>query len=63
MDALREQHERELRDAAEVRPACLPACLGSTACGDIMGSCHDTDWLRFPYVFIVLRSCYLHPHP
>eukprot|EP01043_Picozoa_sp_COSAG02_P063078 COSAG02_NODE_8853_length_2421_cov_2.423342_2_plen_44_part_00 len=25
MDALREQHERELRDAAEVRPACLPA--------------------------------------
>jgi hypothetical protein len=33
MDALREQHERELHDVAEVRPACL----GSTACARAAG--------------------------
>jgi hypothetical protein len=27
------------------------------------GIVHDQKWLRFPYLFIVLRSHDLHPHP
>jgi hypothetical protein len=35
----------------------------TTGAGEDNGIDHNKNWLRFPCVFILSRSDYLHPHP
>jgi hypothetical protein len=44
------------------RQPCSP-CVPCACAGGDNAIVHDKNWLRFPYMFILLRSHYLLPHP